>query len=78
MVLRVLPVVESSLLVSSGNCDHEALTPNLDAKTVKVWDVKSGQCVKTLTGVSDVSAVECYGNYLFTGLEDSNIKVSFH
>ena len=52
--------------VISGSDDH----------LIKVWDMESGECLKTLKGHDDsVTCFEWYNDKLITGSWDSNIKV---
>ena len=47
-------------------------------KTVKIWDAKSGQCIRTLKGHSNVVNSVCWspdGKYLASGSYDKAVKI---
>lgn len=46
--------------------------------TIKLWDVETGECIKTLMGHTDVVNSVCYspdGKYLASGSQDETIKL---
>lgn len=64
-----LKVAEATKLIS-GSKD----------KTIKIWDMKTGECLQTFAGhTSDVRCLHLLSDnqYLASGGEDKNIKVSF-
>ncbi|CAM0142552.1 unnamed protein product [Umbelopsis sp. WA50703] len=55
--------------------DEQTLFTGSWDKTIKQWDVKSGECVKTLIGHTDfVKVILLVGKYLFSGSADSHIR----
>jgi len=61
--LAVLP----DYTLASGSFDH----------TIKIWDVKSGKCIKTLEGHTDYvnSLAVLPDDTLASGSDDCNIKI---
>jgi len=54
--------------------EHTLFTGSWD-KTVKQWDVRTGECVRTLTGHTDfVKAILLVGKFLFSGSADAHIR----
>ena len=52
------------------------LASGSDDRTVKLWDVGSGTCVKTLAGhIQRVSSVCEVGGMLASGSEDNTVKM---
>jgi len=67
MSLSVLPDVDRNLFVS-GSCDA----------TVRLWDVRSGECAMTLTGhESDINSVQLFpdAKAVGTGSDDSSCRI---
>jgi F-box/WD-40 domain protein 7 len=60
--------VKDNILVS-GNADS----------TVKVWDILTGECLKTLEGsnkhVSAVTCLQFYGKFVITSSDDGTVKL---
>jgi len=57
----------SNDLLASGSYD----------RTVKIWDVTTGECIKTLTGHSDLVRSVTFSSkgLLESGLDDSTVKI---
>nr|GFC91756.1 zinc finger CCCH domain-containing protein 48-like isoform X1 [Tanacetum cinerariifolium] len=63
----VLSLVVGAGMLFSGSSDHHS---------IRVWSLDSLECRHVLNGhTSDVTAVICWDQYLFTGSLDKTIKV---
>ena len=69
-------MVESVNHTSAGSSRKPAMYSGSDDTTIKVWDVQTLKCVKTLEGHEDNVRVLAVGDrYMFSGSWDKTIRV---
>ena len=62
--ISYLQIYQNRLISGSGD------------KTIKIWDIETGQCFQTLTGHTDwISCLKIYQNWLISGSDDNTIKI---
>jgi WD40 repeat protein len=62
----VIPVFAINNIIISGSYDN----------SVKIWDIKSGQCINTLNGhTGSVRSVFAINNFIISGSWDMSIKI---
>ncbi|XP_070181266.1 F-box/WD repeat-containing protein 7-like [Littorina saxatilis] len=62
--------------VTAMDCEGYTLVSGSNDKQLKVWDIRSCECMRTMRGHTDtVSAVKLKGQYVITGCGDSGVRV---
>ncbi|KAL8580765.1 hypothetical protein ACOMHN_018437 [Nucella lapillus] len=62
--------------VTAIDCDGYTLVSGSHDKQLKVWDIRSCECIRSLRGHTDtITAVRLKGQYVITGCGDSAVRV---